>query len=186
MKKLILLSLSLVVFAAVNVQAQKYFTRNGHIWFFSHAPAEDIEAHNYQANSILDASSGEMVFSVLMKGFEFEKALMQEHFNEKYVHSSEFPKAQFQGKVVDISKVDFKKPGVYDVVVKGDLTIHGVTKAVESPGTLEVTKDGKVLGKAKFPVTVADYDIEVPAVVRENIAKVVDVNVDMNYEPYNK
>ena len=184
MKRILFLALTLVAFST-SVFAQKYFTRSGHIWFYSEAPLENIEAHNYQASSVLDTETGEMVFSLLMKGFEFEKALMQEHFNEKYVHSDEYPKASFKGNVVNLDAIDLSKDGQYEVDVEGDLTIHGVTNPVKTKGTITVN-DGKILGKAKFPVTVADYNIEIPAVVRDNIAKVVDVNVDMEYEPYEK
>ena len=183
MKKL--LFLSILILLGTQVFAQKYMTRSGHIWFFSHTPLEDIEAHNYQANSALDVISGDMVFSILIKGFEFQKALMQEHFNEKYMESDKYPKASFTGKVTNISSVNTKKNGVYPVTVKGKMTIHGVTKDVETKGTLEV-KDGKILGKAKFPITVKDYNITIPAVVKDNIAEVIDVTVDVAYEEVKK
>ena len=172
-----------MLMASVNAFSQKYFTRNGHIWFYSEAPLENIEAHNYQATSILDIGKGDMAFSVLIKGFEFEKALMQEHFNEKYMHSDKHPKSTFEGRILNLDKIDLTKPGVHKVRVGGKLTIHGVTKDVETDGTLEV-KDGKIHGKAKFQVAVADYDITIPAVVKDNIAKILDVNVDVVYEPY--
>ncbi|MFN8330508.1 MAG: hypothetical protein U0T81_04695 [Saprospiraceae bacterium] len=36
---------------------------------------------------------------------------MQQHFNENYMESSKFPKARFKGKIIDMSKVSFYKPG---------------------------------------------------------------------------
>lgn len=185
MKRIIIL-IALVTGFTFQAMSQKYMARNGHIKFFSEAPMENIEANNYQATSILDINSGDMAFSVLIKGFEFEKALMQEHFNEKYLHSDKFPKSTFEGKIVNLSGVDFKKPGVYPVKVRGKLNIHGVTREVESDGTLEVKSDGKIIGKSKFPVAVADYDISIPTVVKDNIAKIVDVSVDIAYEPFKK
>ena len=184
MKKLIL-SLIVGLLFITGLDAQKYFTRNGHIWFYSEAPLENIEAHNRQANSIIDFTDGSMVFSLLMKSFEFEKALMQEHFNEKYVHSDEFPKAQFKGHIENISEVDINTDGTYPAKVAGELTIHGVTKAVETEGTIEI-KDGKVSAKAVFPVAVDDYDIKIPDLVKDNIAKVVDVHVEMDYAKFEK
>lgn len=164
------------------IYAQKYFTRDGKISFYSEAPLENIEAHNQKATSVLDAADGKMEFAVLIKAFQFEKALMQEHFNENYMESSKFPKATFKGSLLDPSAVNFDKDGTYTVEVKGDLTIHGVTKEVQVPGTF-VIKDGKISAKASFEVAVADYKIEIPAVVRDNIAKTVEVKVDLVYEP---
>jgi hypothetical protein len=61
---------------------------------------ETIEAHNRQVNSALDIETGNFVFKVLMKSFEFEKSLMQEHFNENFMwkESDKFPNATFKGK----------------------------------------------------------------------------------------
>jgi hypothetical protein len=184
MKKIIIAFMAVLTVGITTVHAQgKYFTRNGYIKFYSHAPLEDIEAHNRQVTSFLDTETGEFAFSVLMKSFQFEKALMQEHFNENYVESDKYPKSTFKGKIVNPEEVDLTKDGVYNVKVDGDLTIHGVTNKVSHDGTIEV-KSGKITAKSKFPVAVADYNISIPAVVRDNIAKEVEVTVDMTYEPF--
>ena len=184
MKYLIILSL-LTISIQTNSYAQKYMTRTGHIWFFSHTDIEDIEAHNHQSTSIIDLEKGEMAFAVLMNGFQFEKALMQEHFREKYVETEKYPKASFKGKIVNAKEFDFSKDGTYEVKVSGELTIHGVTKEIETMGTLEI-KGEEILGKAKFQVEPEAYDIKIPSVVRDNIAKNVDVNVDIKYSAMNQ
>ncbi len=181
MKRLsIALVLAFVTFGSV--QAQKQMTRNGHVWFFSSTPVEDIEAHNYQTTSIINTETGDMAFIVLMRGFQFEKALMQEHFNEKYVESDKFPKATFQGKITNLADVNFTEDGTYQVTVAGSLTIHGVAQDVETSGTLTIA-DGKVTAKSTFRVTIAAHEIEIPGMVRDKIAEVVDAHVDISYEP---
>lgn len=175
-------TITLLIFATVSMAQEQYFTRNGTITFFSSAPLEDITAENYNATAVLDTKTGDMEFSVLMKSFNFEKALMQEHFNENYVESELYPKATFKGKITDLGKVDFTTPGKYEVPVKGELTIHGVTKPVETTGHFDV-KSPNVHGTAKFIVRPEDYNIEIPAVVREKIAKEIEVSVDVNLEP---
>ena len=167
------------------VQAQRYMTRTGHIWFVSETPLETIEAHNQQATSIVDVAKGDIVFQALMKGFQFEKALMQEHFNEKYVESDKYPKAVFKGKVTNIEEIDFGKDGEYPAKVEGALTIHGVTKEIEAEGKFVVEK-GEVSAIATFPLTVADYEIKIPSVVRDNIAKEVEISVEMKYSLMNQ
>jgi polyisoprenoid-binding protein YceI len=184
MKRTILIAL--VALAATGMtQAQKYFTREGHVSFHSDASLEKIEAHNKTATSVLDAATGKMEFAVLIKAFQFEKALMQEHFNENYMESDKFPKASFKGEIANASKVNFSKDGEYPVKVKGDMTIHGVTKPVEADGFIRV-KSGKISAASSFNVAVADYNIEVPSVVRDNIAKEVRVDIDVNFEPFTK
>ena len=74
----------------------KYFTKTGKISFFSKTDLENIDAHNRSVSCVLDTKTGNLQFSVLMKGFEFKKALMQEHFNEDYVESDKYPEGRIQ------------------------------------------------------------------------------------------
>jgi len=73
MKTIALILTILALFT--NSYSQKLVAKNGHIWFYSHTPAEDIEAHNHQVVSILDPATGDLQFSLLVKSFEFEKKL---------------------------------------------------------------------------------------------------------------
>lgn len=185
MKKLIILVCLLAV-SGIEVFAQgKYFSREGKIQFFSKAPMEDIEAINRKATAVLDTETGKMEFSVLMKAFEFEKALMMEHFNENYVESNKFPKAVFKGAITDASSVKWDKDGSYPVTVKGTMELHGVTKEVQASGTFTV-KDDKLNGKSEFNLNIKEYDIQIPSVVKDKIAEVVKITVDVNYEPLKK
>lgn len=166
-----------------NVVAQdKFFTKNGQIEFYSKAPLESIEAKNKSVTCVLDTKTGNLQFSVLMKGFEFEKALMQEHFNENYVESHKFPKAEFKGQVVNNTEIDYAKDGSYPVKVKGKMTLHGQTRDVETTGTI-VVKDGKLDTGASFHIELADYNVVIPSVVKDNISKTVKITVDCKLEP---
>jgi len=174
----ILLCLGLVLTA----NAQKYMTRNGYIGFFSSTPIEDIKADNNQVASVIDISTGEIVFQVLIKSFKFAKALMEEHFNENYLESEKFPKSTFKGKITNLAAVDFSKPGQYEVIVEGDLNIHDVTNKVSVTGSIEVIPGG-INANSKFNVVPEDYKIKIPAIVRENIAKIIEVTVAIRYSP---
>jgi len=173
-----------LLLSAGSVNAQKFITKTGHIRFYSDAPLEKIEAHNHQVNSALDMSTGGFVFKVLLKSFEFEKALMQEHFNENYVESDKYPTATFLGKVTNFKDLDIAKDGVYDVTVEGKLTLHGVTRPVNEKGTIEV-KQGKLHGKARFNLVLADYKISIPGAVGNNISKTIEISVDINLDKAN-
>ncbi len=174
----------LIIFSFVLLQelgAQKLVSRNTYIWFNATTPLEDIVAHNRQAVSILDPQAGTIAFNLLIKSFEFKVKLMQEHFNENYLESDKYPKSNFNGTITNNSEVDYKKDGIYNVKVSGDLTIHNVTHQVTAPGTIEV-KNGKVKAVSKFIVKPADYNITIPSVVENKIAKEVEVNVEAAYE----
>jgi hypothetical protein len=159
---------------------QRYITKTGHIRFFSTTPMEDIEANNYQVNAALDSQSGEMVFKVLMKAFEFEKALMQEHFNENYVYSDKFPNSTFQGKILNISDIDMSSPGKYEVDVEGELTIKGESNKIKEKGTLELTDKGNILANSVFMIKLKDYKIKIPSAVVDNISEEIEITVKLD------
>lgn len=176
----------LLLLLQVQVSGQsKYIDRAGHASFYSKAPLEDIEAHSHQALSLLEIGSGEIVASMLMKSFQFEKALMQEHFNENYVESHKYPKATFKGKVSGIDKVDLKKDGTHTLDVSGEITIHGVTKPLQIKADFTVDK-GVLKARSQFSLAVKDFKIEVPKIVINNIAETVQVTVEFQYHPMNQ
>jgi polyisoprenoid-binding protein YceI len=171
----------LLLAGTVNAQ-DRYFTKSAKIHFESKATLEDIEATNKTATAVLDKKTGAFQFSLSMKGFEFAKALMQEHFNENYVESSKYPKSEFKGTVVNNAEVNYSKSGSYPVVVKGKLTIHGVTREVVANGILKVEGD-KVHAESTFNIQLADYNIKIPAVVKDKISNNIKIFVDANLDP---
>lgn len=183
MKKRITGLTSLLVLLSVLAIAQdKFFTKNGKISFVSKGNIETIAAKHKGVTAVLDSKSGAVQFAVLMKGFEFAKALMQEHFNENYVESDKYPKADFKGQVTNNSEVNYTLDGSYDAKVKGTLTLHGVSKAIEVPGKITV-KNGKPQLNADFNILLSDYNIKIPSVVKENISNTVRITVDCALEP---
>jgi polyisoprenoid-binding protein YceI len=177
MKKLTLIIGCLFLYSVTANAQGKFYTKTGKISFFSTTSVEDIEAINKSVVALLDSKSGDLQFAVLMKGFEFKKALMQEHFNKDYVESDKFPKAEFKGQITNNSEINYTTNGTYNAKAKGKLTIHGVTKDIETSGTITV-KDGKVILHAVFTALVADYNITVPKLYRDNISKSIKVTVD--------
>lgn len=183
MKTKSLITIVLFLFLPCLVMAQgKFYTKSGRISFFSSTSIENIEAVNRNVVTLLDSQTGSLQFAVLMKGFEFKKALMQEHFNDKYVESDKFPKAEFKGQITNPTEINFAVNGTYTAKVKGKLTIHGETKDIETSGTVTV-KEGKIVLNAVFNVLVADYKISIPKLYRDNISKSIRVTVDCSLSP---
>lgn len=146
--------------------------KEGKVTFFSEAPIENIDATTEQALAVLDTATNKVAVSISIKGFNFEKDLMQEHFNENYLESDKYPKATFAGELTQ--KIDYNSTETQKIPVKGKITIHGVTKPFEGLVNVDVSKsDIKV--SIVFNVAVADFDIEIPTIVFNNIAEVVEV-----------
>jgi hypothetical protein len=174
-----------IIMLSLNLSAQKYSSKNGFTGFYSHTPVEDVKGDNNQVASIFDASTGDIVFQILNKSFHFDRTLMEEHFNENYMESEKFPKSTFKGKIINLSEVNFAKPGVYSVTVTGEMNMHGVANPFSTVGTLEVVADG-IVAKSKFTIKPDDYGIIIPGLVREKIAKEMEVMVNIKYSALTK
>ncbi len=164
------------IICCCNANSQVFTTRNGFIGFYSKTPVEDIKAENNQVYAAIDALKKNIAFTLLMKGFIFTKELMQEHFNENYIESDKYPKANFTGSFTGNFSID--KEGIYNVLVKGSLTLHNITKSIEVPAMLEV-KSGKVFGKSEFKLKPEDFNISIPSIVREKITNEITVRVNI-------
>lgn len=177
--------LALALLATSFMQAQKLQTRNGFVKFFSEAPLENIEARNNQVSSVVDLESGKFAFLVPIKGFVFEKALMQDHFNERYLESSKYPNGTFKGEIKDVEKVNLSKDGEYPVIFTGSMSIHGVDRDIEEEASI-IVKNGKASLKSVFQLRPEDYNVEIPASKRDNISETLEVTVEMDYETKEK
>lgn len=179
MKKLLL---SLMVMLAMQVNAQKYFTKTCSVYFLSKAPLETIEGTNKAVSCVWDSQTGGIVFSVQIKSFVFDKQLLQEHFNENYMESDKYPKATFKGNVTNMASINLNKDGEYDAKAAGQLTIHNVTHDVNFMGKISV-KGGKISLRSDTSVLLADYNIAIPGAVKDKISKDVKIKVNCTLDP---
>lgn len=184
MKKgfLLIAAAAVVVLSSFAQPITKLISKTGYVKFYSHTDAEDITADNYKMTSTMDTASGAVVYSVPMQSFEFEKALMQKHFNsEKYLNTKVYPKAKFVGTIQNIKAVNFKKDGTYNVTVTGDMTIKATTKKISEKGTIKVEK-GKIHIDCSMSIVLADYGIAFEnGKPSTNIAKTVDLTITSDY-----
>jgi len=178
MRHRIIIILFLAVCFSRDGICQNYMTKTGFIGFYSKTPLEDIKAENNQVYAVLDPANHHIAFALLLKGFIFPKELMQEHFNENYVESDKYPKATFSGACS--GDMDLAKEGTYQVVIKGTLSLHGVTQPLETTAQLEV-KSGQILGTSSFRLKPEDFQIQIPGVVRDKIAKEINVRVQITW-----
>ena len=177
--------LLLITFFSLSIlrygSAQIYMGKSNEISFFSDGPIEDISAVSKSAQVVMNTAKNDIAIKVTVKGFDFEKELMQEHFNEKYMESDKYPYATFTGKIKDT--IDYKKDGTYKVTVVGKLNMHGVEKERTITGTITV-KGGEIFIESKFVVALKDHKIEIPTLVAQNIAELVEVTIKSTLTEY--
>ena len=158
-----------------------WMTRSGTIVFHAGTTVENIDGTNKEVASLLNTKTGEIAFNVPVKSFRFTRSLMEEHFNENYMESTKYPKATFQGKITDLSKINFAKDGTYKTMVDGELMMHGATKKISVPAAITVSQ-GKISASSSFKVPLADYNVAIPGVVADKISKEATIEVNCNYE----
>ncbi len=174
-----IICISILLYSTQCLFSQKFTLEKSTVSFYSDAPMEAIKAENIKSAGLLNLTTGDIVFSIPIEEFEFEKDLMKKHFNEKYLETEKYPKATFQGKIIGF-KTDVS--GEQETSAKGKLTMHGVTKEIEVKGTIDLTNN-KPRIKANFKIQIADYNIKIPKLLWKNIAEEVDVKVEFNYKP---
>jgi hypothetical protein len=165
--------------AAPRTSPTVFATKTGQVRFEASSPVEDIEATNESTAAVLNLTTAQLAFAVPVTGFKFKRTLMQVHFNENYLESEKYPLATFKGRLAGGSPAELAAPGPHPVQVTGELAIHGVTHTIAAPATLEL-KGGHLLARAQFDVAPADYNIEIPLLVRSQVAKVAHVRVALD------
>jgi len=181
MKSIIIILALLIGYTA---DAQQFVAKTGKAHFFSATSMENIEATSATAVCALNTTNKKIVVKIRNNSFRFKDGLMQEHFNENYMESDKYEYSSLDAVIVD--NIDFTKDGVYDVTIKGTLDIHGVKVDREIKGKLTIKNGAPVNGTAKFDVKLADHKIKIPSLLGANIAEVIPVDVDFNFEKYEK
>jgi len=186
MKKISYITAAILVIITITGFSQstdKLISSKTHIKFFSSTSVEDIEANNYTSISTINKQTGDLVFSVPMQGFEFEKSLMQKHYNsDKFLNTKEYPKSKLKSKIVNLDKIDFTIDGTYPATIEGEMTVKGVTKPIKEEGTINVKGD-VVIVNSKFNITLTDYGIVLDkGKIATAIAKTLEITVLAEYK----
>ena len=182
MKKFVkIFTVIITILGSQSLHAQKvYSTKSGQLFFNASGGIEKIAAVNNQVDSKFVDATGQIIFGVLIKGFKFENQLMEDHFNENYMESTQFPKADFKGYIKNIKEIDFSKDGKFPITVEGNLTIHGVAQKVNTTGTIEIAH-GKPTIIGEFSVKIKDYGIK-GLYIGEKIANEAKIKVNCKYQ----
>ena len=160
--------------------AQKVFaTKSGQIYFNATGALVKIAAVNNQVDSKFVDATGQIIFGVLIKGFKFENQLMEDHFNENYMESTQFPKADFKGYITNIKEINFSKDGAYPIQVEGTLTIHGVAQKTTTKGKLTLSQ-GKPTLEGEFNIKIKDYGIS-GMYIGDKIANIAVIKLNCKY-----
>ena len=168
----------LIVFSqSLSTKAQIYIAKDVYIHFFSPAPVADIEANSTTATGKLNLGKKEVSIEMMVSDFKFKKALMQAHFNEKYIETDKYPKASFKGKFKE--NLNLERDGTYSINIEGKFSIHGVERFKKIICNINV-KDQNITFDSAFELLSADYKIKAPNVLYRKVGEEVGVDIKGN------
>ena len=171
--------ISSVILFISKPQTKELYQGSGKIDFISSAPLETITASSEKLKGIIDLSNRSFAFTLPVNSFNgFNSQLQQEHFNENYMESTKYPKSTFVGNILDFT--DCEKNCEIEIIAKGKLTIHGLTKVVTIPVLINRNND-QLNAKSNFDITLSDFDIEIPLILEGKISSVIQISVDVNF-----
>jgi len=158
-----------VLFPLLGVAQNKHTSTKGYVSFFSKAPVADVDAKNEKVKVEMNTSDGEVIVDITMTDFQFKNEKMGRDARKKYLEIDKYQKAGFKGKIQ--GKIDYDKPGTYSATAMGKLKIHGVEKDVTEKGTVTVVEGGQIKLKSEFNITLADYKIETPKILGQEMTE---------------
>lgn len=183
MKKILIFATLLLAFSSVKVFAQTYKTRDGYIYFNPNKDQKnkEYEAASKQGTAVFNSDNGEVALLVPMKTFKFNNALLEEHFNENYLHSNKYPNASYKGKLNGYNKSMLSKNGTYNLSSSGQVTMHGVTRPFA--GTVKLVVNGKTATfSCDFGMRAGEYNIEIPSLVKSKLSDVTPLSATIKFQ----
>jgi len=165
--------LYIYLFVSSGMIAQsKYLTKTGTLSFEASVPSfEEVKATNKAVTAILNTENGEFAALALVKAFRFKNALMEEHFNENYAESDDYPKAIFKGK---IDGFVIGKSSSID----GELSFHGKSKTYKDIRIQTKTDGEDIIMSGEFVANVSDFDIKIPKLVSNKLSEEAKINFE--------
>ena len=120
---------------------------------------DQIDGFVYWEGDSLFAQKSRFHFEVNLAGFNSGIGKRDRDMRE-VLDTGKWPKATYKGEIAEHAAVD-TTAAAYRVGTKGTLSLHGIDRAIEVPGTV-VVEEGRSRIEAAFTLKLADYEIEAP------------------------
>ena len=161
--------------------SQVYMTRAGHAEFSSHVPL-----HTF--TGISDHLIGQIKLDDATVDFYLDLETLRTGIGKRdrdmreTLETDQFPFAEFFGKL--ITSFDPSSSAAQPARVRGEFTVHGVTREVEIEGTLQPVGDGLKV-EATWQINLKDYNIEPPSLLIMRVEETVDIRINAVLPPVN-
>lgn len=195
-RSFILAALSAILpaaFLAVSARGADYVLTPGAgstVSFESKAPLESFGGETRgvtgRISADLDELAGEIVVTVEvdLASLDTGIGLRNRHLRENHLETDRYPRATFRGaRIVEAAPAALAPGGACDVVVEGELDLHGVVKPLTCHARLELSRDGVLTIAADFPVRLSDHAIARPGFLTMKLADEQRVRLRLEARP---
>lgn len=170
---------TLVCLSTILSAQDTYFTRTAHVHLKTSNRLMDVEADNYQVFAQLDLNTGDLSFTALIKSFEFQLGAANRIIDSKALNVSQFPKARFEGKILNIAQHDLSKPGNYQVKVEGMLQVWDEKRKTGANALLTVRPDGSIAARSNFIMIIEEKNVKkVNTLMREKLPAILAIDTE--------
>ncbi len=167
------------ILAPASARAQAYMTESGHAEFTSSVPLHTFTGTSDRLVGKIDLADSTVDFYLDLETLETGIGKRDKDMRTT-LETDTYPFAEFFGTLV--TPFDPDRRGPQPATVRGEFTLHGVTRSVEIDGTLETTDDGLQV-EAAWDINIEDYDIEPPGLLIVRVDEVQRVRIEALLEP---
>lgn len=158
--------------------------------FVSKAPTETFEGTTDRISGTVTLDPADIGDSVTvhleidMASFDTGKEKRNRHMRERHLETDRYPTAVFEGlTVLEPRGAALEAGQKVTFEVEGTLDLHGVKRRLRATVDVTRTSDGALLIEARFPVTLADYEISRPRFLFLKLGETQQVTVTATARP---
>ncbi len=173
------LSFFFIIIAFVQLNAQVYYTRTGHVHVRSQNNIKNIEADNYQTISTIDLNTSDVRFEGLLKSFEFKLGALDRVFNSDRINVNQYPKFRFEGNIIGLKNLDLSRVAEYKVLVKGTLYLWDEKRITSADGIIESDGNGGFTASSMFVMRIEEKSmVKLNQIIDQKLPDIVNVSTD--------
>lgn len=168
-----------IVLVPVRADAQAFKTEKGTAEFHSKVPLHTFTGRSDHLTGMINLADSTVDFYIDLNTLETGISKRDKDMRNT-LETEEYPFAEFYGKLVSVFDPDNEEP--QEVTVRGEFTIHGVSRELEVEGTLQPVGNGLRL-TAVWTLNIEDYDIEPPGILFYRVNENQDIEIDAQLNP---
>ena len=179
MRRTILLALAWCIALPCLSPAQSFETESGHAEFESEVPLHSFVGTSEHLVGKISLQDSTVDFYLDLTTLDTGNDKRDKDMRET-LDTDKYPFAEFYGKLV--SGFNPKIDDEQKIEVRGEFTVHNVSKEVTIEGILQRTENGLSV-RADWTLNMTDYDIKPPGILFYRVEEKIDIQIEALLKP---